>query len=91
MIDSNLPTSYSVNIKKRIICMIMCLSVTETTSVRIYLHYLHHIFHDFTFINKLVVTNYIYIKNQIVVYSVNEKTNLHIDLKNLILKNICLV
>ena len=35
--------------------------------------------------------NCIYIYNQIAVYSVSGKANLHIDLKNLILINICLV
>ena len=39
----------------------------------------------------LITGNCIYISNQIAVCIVNRKDNLHIDLKNLILMNICLI
>ena len=42
--------------------------------------------------NHIPITYHsIYICNQIRVYIMNRKANLHIDLKNLILMNICLV
>ena len=41
-------------------------------------------------IAKLMTSNLIYIYSKIAVYSINEKVNLHIDLKNRILLNIYL-
>ena len=39
----------------------------------------------------LITCNFVYIYNKIEVYSVNGKANLHIDIRNLILINMCLV
>ena len=42
------------------------------------------------FIYILITCNCIYIYNKIAIYSMNGKANLHIDLKNVILINMCL-
>ena len=65
--------------------------VIYITFSMILLRKLFYIFNSFVLIYILVTCNCIYIYNQIVVFSVNKKTNLFIDLKNLILVSICFV
>ena len=78
-----------------IVCLSVCNHNNITTNMIIPIVI---IFIEISIIKKIfytINTNniklYFYIYNQIVVYSVNRKVNLYIDLKKLILINICFV